>query len=297
MVNLFKAMAGLMKKFKRKYRLSTEMHDRWGDTAISYPNEGSWNQWNQPSGFVANASANIEPPRHAEPDQPRHHAPIASVPPQEGWKEFNYQHVHTPELQHDTSNIPKGYFDENIRRRPDRGSVSKPQMRGLGIESTRHEVQPNRDLDMHMDDDCSSDSCDEDEERDTLGDARGLIHRGYTTGDIPRYTAKDDYTYGDRPAPSPSLSVTSRMRRASTQSSATQASSIAGTSSRRTSYTAASSVSTPSLPPNTPRHVHPPTHSAHSTHPEKRHAPRPRPREPEQTARQQMVPSYDELYG
>ncbi|KAJ6140565.1 hypothetical protein N7470_010361 [Penicillium chermesinum] len=78
------------------------------------------------------------------------------------------------------------------------------------------------------------------------------------------------------------------MRRSSTQSSATT-SSVAGATSRRTSYTtAASSVSAPSLPPDTPRFAY--------SNMEKR-APRPKRREPDPVAMQQLVPSYDELYG
>ncbi|KAJ6084172.1 hypothetical protein N7486_010972 [Penicillium sp. IBT 16267x] len=146
-------------------------------------------------------------------------------------------------------------------------------------------------------DDPADESCDEeDEERDTLGDPRELMCRGHTTGDISRQVGRDEcgsYDY-DRAAKSPALSITSRMRRASIQSATTQASSVAG-SSRRTSYTAASSVSAPSLP-DTPRFA---SHTMHSAHAEKRPpVPRPKTRDPEPiTTQHELVPSYDELYG
>jgi hypothetical protein len=91
--------------------------------------------------------------------------------------------------------------------------------------------------------------------------------------------------------------VTSRMRRCSIQSCATEPtpSVSGGTSSRRTSYTAASSISAPSMPPSTPHYGFntpkpPPL-------PENSFLPRPAPRDSETTGRHEMVPSYDELYG
>ncbi|KAJ5632437.1 hypothetical protein N7490_008776 [Penicillium lividum] len=288
-------MASFMKKFKKKRRLSTELHDRWGDPAISYPNEGSWNQWNQTSGFVANAS--IETPHHLKPDDSRRYGP-PSVPPQNGWNDF-HPHLQNipPEPIHDRTNFPRGYFDATIRRRPEK--IQRPPVQGLGIGDTRHEL---RDEPQGRDsmDDLVDESCDEedeeDEERDTLGDPRGLNYRGYPTGDIPiaRNVSREDCGYNDIAAKSPALSITSRMRRTSIQSATTQASSVAG-SSRRTSYTATSSVSAPSLPPDTPRI---PSHAMHLH--EKRPVPRPKTREPEPTPKptqHEMVPSYDELYG
>ncbi|KAJ5731317.1 uncharacterized protein N7483_005825 [Penicillium malachiteum] len=304
-------MANFVKKFKRKHRLSTEMHDRWGDTAISYPNQGSWNQWNQTSGFAANASATIES-RPAESDGPRRYIPTTSnsvAPSHQGWSDASSQTMRTsPESTHSTHEkpeheIPKGYFDENIRHRTASERAPKHHIRGLGINGPPQEVPHTHipspmDLDVDVDiiddyDHYSDESCDEeDEERDTLGDSRCLMTRGYSSGDVPR--REECGSYSDRPAPSPALSVTSRMRRASVQSSTTQASSAAGTCSRRTSCTAASSVSAPSLPPDTPQY---PVNTMHSAQPEKRHVPRPKPREPDHLAQQQMVPGYDELYG
>lgn len=299
MGKLSQVMARFMKKFKKKRRLSTEFHDRFGDPDISYPNEGSWNQWSQTSGFVANASISIEAPHRLQPDDSRYYGrPSVQALQNQGWNNFNPQHIHTntpPESIHDGSNFPKGYFDANIRRRPEK--TLRPQFQGLGIDSPRHDIRDNisdRDDDNDSICDQEEESCDEDdEERDTLGDPGDLMSRGYTTGDIPR-VGRDECGSYDRAAKSPALSITSRMRRVSIQSSTTQASSVAG-SSRRTSFTAASSVSVPSLP-DTPRFA---SHAMRSAHAEKRPpVPRPKTRDPEPTPNQhEMVPSYDELYG
>ncbi|KAJ5579874.1 uncharacterized protein N7459_005859 [Penicillium hispanicum] len=292
MPNLFKAMANLVKKFKRKHRVSSELHSRWGDTSISHPNDGSWNQWNQPSGFVANASNGER--QNSQSEETRRYISMGQVPPHSPGmlSDYGSHYTYSPEPMHAESTFPKGYFDENIRHRPERSH--RPPVRGLGINAARHDM-----TDENEGGTCDE-SCDEDDEgRDTLGDpGGGPIYRGYATGDMPRSSPRDfSDSYNDHSARSPPLSVTSRMRHFSVQSSMTeQSSSVAGTaSSRRTSYTAASSVSAPSLPPDTPRYAYTTTHAAHA---EKRPpVPRPRYREPEPAARNELVPSYDELYG
>lgn len=285
MRNPFKVMASLIKKFKRKRRLSSELHDRWGDTDISYPNDGSWNQWNQQAGFIANAA--IQYPQDLNTNQHKRY-PSAGSDPQRS----PGSHKFPGSPNSDPTNaspppFPQGYYNQNIRRSDNSG----PNFRGLGISTpSAHSSRESKDP---MD---AEDSCDEldDEERDTLGDpGEGRIHRNYMTGDL-RSSGRDDSAYSDRASKSPALSVTSRMRRSSTQSSATQCSSVAGGSRRGSYTTAASSVSAPSLPPDTPRFAYSGMHSAHA---EKRPAPRPKLREPDLVSPQQMVPSYDDLYG
>lgn len=289
MKNPLKAMASLMKKFKRKRRLSSELHSRWGDPSISYPTQGSWNQRNQTPGLFVNAATGL--PQSPHPAEPRQHISIDHSPsPNSTSPAPQYTPSDTSRVGVD-SVIPKGYFNENIRHR-EKGHRS-PAL-GLGIAGTRHDRDEPNSHDVAVDDD---DSCDEDdEERDTLNDPeRTPAHRNYATGDASRLPYREEYdSYPDNAAKSPPLSVTSRMRRISTQSSMTENSSITGpASSRRTSYTAASSISAPSLPPDTPRYaVH--------AHFEKRVVPRPRHRAepaPAVGAGQGMVPSYDELYG
>lgn len=303
MKNPLKTMAGFIKKFKRKRRLSSELHSRWGDPSISYPTQGSWNQRNQPSGHVANASTGL--PQSPRPNEIRRYSPtgLPQIPHPDDTRQYiSLESVQSRESNgsappyapsdpsHDDSVIPKGYFDEKIRHRE---KSLKPPSQGLGIAGTRHD----RDRYSGHDVAVADESCDEDdEERDTLGDSGGAVaYRNHATGDASRLPLRDDYdSYPDRASKSPPLSVTSRMRRISTQSSMTEHSSIIGpASSRRTSYTAASSISAPSLPPDTPRYaVH--------AHVEKRAAPRPRYRVepgPPTGTRQEMVPSYDDLYG
>ena len=278
-------MANLIKKFKRKRRLSSELHDRWGDTSISYPNDGSWNQWNQQAGFIANAA--LQSP-NTTTDGTQRYQPVMPGPLGSPMSNASTS-PGSPDPTQTISPFPKGYYNENIRRSDN--SSTNPYPHGLGISAhSRHTSKGSKE---HTD---TEDSCDEDEERDTLGDdpGEGRIHRNYMTSDLRSSGRDDSGAYSDRASKSPALSVTSRMRRSSTQSSATQCSSVAGVNSRRTSYnTAASSVSAPSLPPDTPRFMYNGIHSAHA---DKRTA-RPKHREPDSVAVQQLVPSYDELYG
>jgi hypothetical protein len=275
-------MASLVKKFKRKRRLSSELHSRWGDPAISCPNEGSWNQRNQPATTPVGY-------HHDQPDESRRYMSMNDMPAQNIGSP-NHLGPHSINTRDPCAGlpIPKGYFDKNIRHRAEHSRSSHVQSPGLGIDGTLGGLGERRD---NVDDE----SCNEDdEERDTLGDSGGALHRGYT--DVSRPSPQLDHdSYVDHSSRSPPLSVTSRMRRISTQSSMTEHSaSITGTtSSRHTSYSAPSSVSAPSLPPDTPRYTFNSTHPA----PDKRHAPRPRYREPEPAVRHEMVPSYDELYG
>ncbi|OQD70589.1 hypothetical protein PENDEC_c022G03980 [Penicillium decumbens] len=279
-------MASLMKKFKRKRRLSSELHSRWGDPSISYPNEGSWTQRDQPSVFPPTTPAGSY--HHGQPDKSRRYISMGDLPVQDigSPNDLEPHGINT----RDTCTglpIPKGYFDENIRHRSQRSR--SPHTRGLGIEGTLPGLGETRDI-LH------DESCDEDDEgRDTLGDS-GALYGSYTGTSRPSPQLDRD-SYIDRSSRSPPLSVTSRMRRISMQSSTTEHShsaSVAGTtSSRHTSYTAASSISAPSLPPDTPRYAFNRMHAA----PENRQAPRPRYREPETVVHHELVPSYDELYG
>lgn len=289
-------MANLMKKLKKKRRLPSELHARWGDPSISYPNEGSWNQWNQPSRFVANATTSTFQETH--PDESRRYAVVGTISSQDSGslKDCGSQGLGRRDSTQGPSTIPKGYFDESIRHR--NGRAHSPQIETLGVAGTSHGLPDGHDAAA------DDESCDEeDEEQDTLGDPGGWNHQAYTNGDIPCHSERDCYDpYGEQASRSPPLSVTSRMRRISMNSATTEHSaSVVGTaSSRHTSFTAASSVSVPasvsSLPPETPRHVF---SGIQPLHIEKRNASRARDREPqpEPAVRHEMVPSYDELYG
>lgn len=286
-------MATFMKKFKRKRRLSTELHSRWGDVSITYPTQGSWNQCNQP-GYVANAPGRASSNFH---DEGQRYTPSSSVRQPSPKSSIRRSRSTDPrENPASSSSFPTGYFDQNIRRRA--GDDRPPPVQGLGIGDLRRDSSRNASSSI-INDDSSSSSCDEeDEERDVLGASVGLSPRIYELGDTS-HTPRDSTDDYDIPAKSPPLSVTSRMRRCSIQSCPTEPtpSVSGGTSSRRTSYTAASSISAPSMPPSTPRYgFNTPKQPPFPP-------PRPQPREPrepresESTTRQEMVPSYDELYG
>ncbi|CAG7923769.1 unnamed protein product [Penicillium olsonii] len=287
MRDLANAMATFMKKFKRKRRLSTELHSRWGDVSITYPTEGSWNQWDQPSGLVANAPQRALPT--AQHDQGQRHVSAGSVHGQSPGSSIRRSRSTGPECPPSSSSpsFPTGHFNQNIRHRD---PEERRPFQGLGIADLRRDSTHASSI---INDDSSSSSCDEDDEyRDVLGPV-GLSPRIYELGDTSH--TRDNTEDYDIPAKSPPLSVTSRMRRCSVQSCATEpVASLSGTNSRRTSYTAASSISAPSMPPSTPRYAQ---HTPKPLFTEKRYPPRPATREPEPATRQEMVPSYDELYG
>ncbi|KAJ5610561.1 hypothetical protein N7510_007280 [Penicillium lagena] len=270
-------MAAFLKKIKRKRRLSSELHSRWGDVAISYPTEGSWNQWNQPAGFAANSSPDA-PPSNNQPTAPRRHAPMEFVPSSEP----------SALPRHGDSAIPTGHFDERVRRRHRDGH--KPPFRGLGLGWNGYEMSSTHENTQFDEESCSEEDEEEDEneERDTF-DAPTRDH-GYSSA------RRDRDSYSSHLSRSPPLSVTSRMRRCSLQSCPTDPSTAASVtaSSRHTSYTAASSVSAPSMPPQTPRFGY---IAAQSLRPDRKQSSRPRQQEAEPVAQPGMVPSYDELYG
>lgn len=212
--------------------------------------------------------------------------------------DYGSQRFGEQDSAHVPSTIPKGYFDERIRHRNER--ANSPHIQGLGVGGTSYGSSNGRDTTA------DEESCDEDdEERDTLGDPGGSAadYHSHTNG---RHRVQEDHdAYGDHAARSPPLSVTSRMRRVSMNSATTEhsASAVGTASSRHTSYTAASSVSVPSisvpsLPPETPRHG---LGGIQPLHVEKRSVTAARARyrepEPEPAVRHEMVPSYDELYG
>ncbi|KGO43166.1 hypothetical protein PEX1_089230 [Penicillium expansum] len=293
-------MATFMKKFKRKRRVSTELHSRWGDVSITYPIQGSWNQWDQTSGFVTNT-----PRADRESEENQQYLPAGPLrQPSPSASSRRSRSTGTREHQvGDAASFPTGYFDQNIRRRVgERDAYTPPSHtppgQGLGLGDLRR--GPSRRPPSSINDECTTDDSfdeeEEEEERDTLGPRIEVSPREFGMGDM-LHTTRDDPEDFDIPAKSPPLSVTSRMRRCSLQSCATEptASISGGTNSRRTSVTAASSISVPSVSPSTPRVAY--NTPKQPPFPEKRYPPRTKHREPEPAPRLEMVPSYDELYG
>ena len=59
MKNPLAIMTAIIRKLRRKRKLSSELHSRWGDVSITYPTEGSWSQWDQPSSINMNVAAEL----------------------------------------------------------------------------------------------------------------------------------------------------------------------------------------------------------------------------------------------
>lgn len=278
-------MAAFLKRFKKKRKLSSELHSRWGDVSITHPTQGSWNQWDQHSGFFAsptggypnmhgndiaqNASQNFFQPQSPNPSM-RQSRRIST-------------HDHSVPC---SPSFPTGYFDENIRRR----DTHRRSVQSCGIDDLRRQSSHAIPIAMSIED-TSVSSCDEDEEKDFLGPV-GSNPRIHKETDLS--SSHDDSEAYDLPAKSPPLSVTACMRSVSDQSYATDPPvSGSGSTSRRTSYTTASSVSaTPMLPPNPRPGFHMPQQQsfAHEVY-------LPLPRKVGPPTRHSMVPSYDDLYG
>lgn len=276
-----------MKKFKRKRRLSSELNTRFGDPSISYPNEGSWSQSDHPSSSVVLTARDGHKRDYSDPS--RRSLVTGTMSSQNRGSRACGHEVSLQDSTQLHSTIPKGYYDDRICHRAERTRSADAQ----GFDNTRHRYS--RGHDALTDDE----SCDEEDEgRDTFNSGRATMgYNEFHSRETKHNSAGDDRdSFFDRLPRSPPLSVTSCMRRVSMQSATTEgSSSVTGTtSSRHTSYTGGSSVSAPSRPPDTPRYAFTSMHTRLS---EKRAISRLRYRESEPAVRQEMVPSYDELYG
>ncbi|KAI9042646.1 uncharacterized protein KD926_005252 [Aspergillus affinis] len=267
-------MTAIIEKLRRKRKLSSELHARWGDVSISYPTEGSWSQC-QSSGGVPNAF----PTRPSE--QSRRHGSLDVLDRPAG-----SSRMPTPLRSGDRKasvdsamTIPTGHYDAKLRGR----SKTKPPYphspRAWEAGSDEY-------------------SADEDEEEDVpsaLGDCRGRYHH-HPPHSTSRVGFRDEDPYA-RASKSPPLSVTSRMRRCSLQSTGTEPTTIPTTaSSKHSSFVS----SVPSMPSEEPRSYHPVHQDKKPPQQPQQQPPPPRrtkPREADPVRRQELVPSYDELYG
>ncbi|EAW10306.1 uncharacterized protein ACLA_047750 [Aspergillus clavatus NRRL 1] len=172
--------------------------------------------------------------------------------------------------------IPTGYYDAKVRNRSKKSPTQiVTECRGPCEQPSF--AHPWDDLD-------SSDEANEDVMPAPKGSAESRVEPG-----LIRSTSNTYIDPFSRVPKSPPLSVTSRMRRCSEHSTITElTTSISGTaSSKHTSFTS----SVPSVPSEDPRNL-----SCSPFH-EKKLARRSKPREPESVRGQELVPSYDELYG
>ncbi|KAL4796811.1 hypothetical protein BDV19DRAFT_378023 [Aspergillus venezuelensis] len=275
-------MTAIIQRIRRKRKVSSELDSRWGDVAISSPNEGSWSQYGGDSARTSPVSSDHgrgRGPKQNPGDAPHSYIYTNGAAPSESPKEMSPNSL----------NMPTGYYDAKLRRqaktksRPPKAQPAQPKHITLP-KAWQEKKFGDNSVDEASDDVCS------------LGSPRG------------RRGADDANSRGSK---SPPLSVTSRMRRFSSQSTGTEPIfSVPGTaSSQRTSF----SVDDPLLARQTPHHdkktppplplgLLPQTQVQRNTGTDastnsntntnfKVHNAGPIP------ASQELVPSYDDLYG
>ena len=299
MVNPFKAMATIFQKIRAKRKVSSELDSRWGDASISYPNGGSWSQYDQP-GFDVHAGLGRTP---SEQGQPRQFSldPLERRSASPRWTNKSYSPSYNDRESpagSGSATIPTGYYDVNVRRRSERAQRRTPGLSpgpGLGIGS----LQDNKNKDFHNQHSSVWEASDsdgafsDDEATGTSSTADGRTGRHLTLSN-----EELDYSRTSR---SPPLSVTSRMRRCSHQSSMTEptASIPMLSTSRHTSVT--SSPPQPSISSEDSRqgfHQHRHYHHHHrQTSQDRKHIRHPKPLDLHPIPTPELVPSYDELYG
>ncbi|KAE8152619.1 hypothetical protein BDV25DRAFT_150752 [Aspergillus avenaceus] len=269
MKNPVHIMTALIRKL-RKRKLSSELHSRWGDVSITYPNAGSWSQYDQ----IAMGTPNSFPSN--PPEQTRRHGSLDSLD-RRGCSSQNLTRSFSGDTEERTPStdsamtIPTGHYDAKLRGR----SKKKP--------ATSSGSKLNFRSDLKLRKSPVDSSCDEtDDSISSLSSLKRRYHK-----ESSRAMGQENDVYA-RASKSPPLSVTSRMRRCSLQSTTTEPTpSMPTSSSKHTSYTS----SVPSVPSEDPRVGYQPT--AH----DKRYSRRSKPRDPAPSTAQELVPSYDELYG
>ncbi|KAL2836575.1 hypothetical protein BJY01DRAFT_238211 [Aspergillus pseudoustus] len=255
-------MTAIIQRLRRKRKLASELDSRWGDVAISSPNDGSWSQYDAASTRASPVSARSS--EHGNGHTWRHSPGESSEP----YTPASGRHTESRKASLDSSStMPTGYYDARVRRRS-RTKTRSPE--------PQTEQRPPISLPKAWEEkrfgDSSADEADDN--ISALGSALGKLG-----------TADDAKSGGSK---SPPLSVTSRMRRFSGQSTFTDAifSAPATASSQRTSFSLEDSRLARHTPIPTPHH-------------EKRPPQRAKARDagPIPAPQQQLVPSYDELYG
>ncbi|PYH47354.1 uncharacterized protein BP01DRAFT_380570 [Aspergillus saccharolyticus JOP 1030-1] len=266
-------MANLMQKLRRKRKLSSELHSRWGDVSITYPNGGSWNQWDQASAGSRTSNGDhdrrqnsLEPGRCAS--SPRIGSSVLPAS-----RDVRAQSVDS------AMTIPTGYYDARVG--------SRSRMKQDSYESTS--VHPPSAW-YHS---CSDDGSLEETDGAAAAPSQGGISTGRHQPSFGRPSPYDDAELYSRASKSPPLSVTSRMRGGcSTQGCLVESPvSMPGTfGSRHNSYTSSGqSNPSPAEDPRIPGII--PPSSALAERRASRRSKQELPRAHE------LVPSYDELYG
>lgn len=258
-------MATIFRKIRGKRKLSSELDSRWGDVSISSPNEGSWSQGFQSSSSTVNTQAG------SPSEQGQWPSSMNSL-----GRRSTSSHGATkpsPSSAVSVDSMPTGHYNANIRSRS-RTSHRRSPATGLGIGMLQNGYSA-------WDDASSDDMSSDDEGRD----GGGRTGRYLTVG-----TEETDHT---RASKSPPLSVTSRMRRNSHQSTIEPSPFIPRTtssSSRHASFTSSAPTASTENSRIGYGHRHPP-------YPEAKHVRRSNPLELGAARGPELVPSYDELYG
>lgn len=245
----FRIMTAIIEKIRRKRKLSSELDSRWGDMAISAPNEGSWNQYEGDSPRVSPTSSHHGCESRRDSEEFEHYMQT----------EVESTDIRNEPLVTSALNMPTGYYDAKLRRQKTKKRAPKArpvQPKHIKVpKSWEHQKFGDSSVDEAGDN------------VSALGSPRG------------RRNTDDANSLGSK---SPPLSVTSRMRRGSGQSTGTDPLfSVPGTaSSQHTSFSA-----------DDPRLARPPQHDK-----------KPPPSSKLQNAEsiptpQELVPSYDDLYG
>ncbi|GLA75402.1 hypothetical protein AtubIFM55763_006678 [Aspergillus tubingensis] len=263
-------MTAIIQKLRRKRKLSSELHSRWGDVSITYPNGGSWSQWDQSSTGATSAS----------PDHERRHGSLelnrsATAPRLGSYSRIGDANVRAPSVD-SAMTIPTGHYDARLSRMRRKNQQQSPP---VGVSKV---LDSPRECDNAS---CSDDSS-EDEEDDVAVPAPLNVSRDHNPAEKEE---ADSYSQASK---SPPLSVTSRMRsrHSAQRHTIDPPMSAPGTAgSKHTSY----SSSVPSNPSDDQR---PQGHRLSTQH-DRKSVRRPKPEPLSLPTQPEMVPSYDELYG
>lgn len=305
-----------MKRWGKKRTLSSEMHSRWGDVSITSPNEGSWSQHSSSSvniGATLNVDYgsghtrrydSLEGGGHSEsrPHSEKSKSSRASrfisklCPKDSGIEESMHNSmVVIPRGHHETGTRYQSEARLEHGRHNFRNEESIPVVNGTTADELVSKETEMFDPGYRF----SSMANDHDDEvsptsiEKSLHEVQRVEENGNGSQKSPESPQEGPESRLSRGSKSPPLSVTSRMRRASQQSTTGQITLSGTMSSRHTSYTS-SSVSSPSPLPATPQITKIAYNPAFR---DKKNARRSRLWEPERVGAQELVPSYEELYG
>lgn len=270
-------MAEIFRKIRAKRKTSSELDSRRGDVSISSPNQGSWSQGDQASpGFMTSPRLRSPSEQGQQQQQQRH----GSLDSQRERRSPSFRGTPRPSPSSpddratsidSASTIPTGHYDASVRSRRQstrraQGLPKQPPGPGLGIGILRNGCSVWEDASS------SDDGLSDDEN----GRGTGTRRRSNTTNsNNGRYlTVNADKNDCSRVPKSPPLSVTSRMRPYSYEPTAS--SMLPRTEGSR--YTSLTTPCTPAIPHEGPNQ-------------EKKHV------SELATKRQELVPSYEDLYG